>query len=448
VSLFVIAYLIFILLVFTKAFDKLILEHSLQGLFQGKQAIRNINEQHRGLLIIAPLSLLAFAIPYYRVSASIPTILLVLGITFTLIRNIKDKSFKLLDTNHIKVYAALILGYLIFIGLHCVFFKGDFQKLQLNFLLLFYFLAFLMLHKLSPQHFVSIAKFYILGALCFVPFVLVIAAFQFDNLGWKAFYYTDLLSNLKANPITHSLYYNIAIIIAAKFIKDSPSSKEKLRYLLSLFVFVFMLVLFGSKTGYLTGCLSISFIGLSLIRSKALKIVFIISIPLALFFVYTYVPYINKKTNGFKWQITRHEKIILEHRLPRSVIWPQAISLIKENPIKGVGLGRSIEALSNKYLAIGYPKGVDNRFNAHNQFLESWLQLGFFGIFWWILFIGYMLFLSIRKKEIWLGHFIFLLVCYLLVESLFESQMGMVAVAFFSAFFILQLVGKDAARNI
>ena len=136
-----------------------------------------------------------------------------------------------------------------------------------------------------------------------------------------------------------------------------------------------MIFLFGSKTGYITAFFSMIFIGFSLITSKALKAVFILGVPFLFYTFYLNVPYIHKKIEGFKWQISRHEKISLENRLPRTVIWSEAVQLIKEEPLRGYGFGKSFEVLKQRYTAINFTKGIRNKFNAHNQFIESSLQL-------------------------------------------------------------------------
>ena len=143
------------------------------------------------------------------------------------------------------------------------------------------------------------------------------------------------------------------------------------------------------------------------------------------------------KIEGFKWQISRHEKITLENRLPRTVIWSEAVQLIKEEPLRGYGFGKSFEVLKQRYTAINFTKGIRNKFNAHNQFIESSLQLGITGFLWWICLIGYCIYISMMNRDRWLGNFLFVLIAYLLVESLLESQMGIVAIGFFLSYFIL-----------
>ena len=435
-SPFVFAYSVLLAVAFFKAIDYFLFKNQFTHLF-----FNRVNEQSKMLIqgkwILIPIALLAFVIPYFRVSTSIPSVLIVLSLLIYLwyAGNWKRvKAFIHLDSS---IYLKIISIYLVFIVLHSLLFQGDFNKVQLNFLLLIYFFALIVAKELNKENLIHIAYFYLLGALLFIPLILILAAVNAIDLSWNSFYYTKLLGHVKANPITHSLYYNIAIILCAKFLSTSKNKKESSIYILMMFSFFGMIFLFGSKTGYITAFFSMIFIGFSLVKSKVLKAVFILGVSILFYTFYLYVPYIHKKIGGFKWQISRHEKINLENRLPRTVIWSEAAKLIKEEPLRGYGLGKSFETLKQRYTSINYTKGITNRFNAHNQFIESSLQLGITGFLWWIFLITYCIYISVINRDQWLGNFLFVLIAYLMVESLLESQMGVVAIGFFLSYFIL-----------
>ena len=435
-SPFVFAYSVLLAVAFFKAIDYFLFKNQFTHLF-----FNRVNEQSKMLIqgkwILIPIALLAFVIPYFRVSTSIPSVLIVLSLLIYLwyAGNWKRvKAFIHLDSS---IYLKIISIYLVFIVLHSLLFQGDFNKVQLNFLLLIYFFALIVAKELNKENLIHIAYFYLLGALLFIPLILILAAVNAIDLSWNSFYYTKLLGHVKANPITHSLYYNIAIILCAKFLSTSKNKKESSIYILMMLSFFGMIFLFGSKTGYITAFFSMIFIGFSLVKSKVLKAVFILGVSILFYTFYLYVPYIHKKIGGFKWQISRHEKINLENRLPRTVIWSEAAKLIKEEPLRGYGFGKSFETLKQRYTSINYTKGITNRFNAHNQFIESSIQLGITGFLWWIFLITYCIYISVINRDQWLGNFLFVLIAYLMVESLLESQMGVVAIGFFLSYFIL-----------
>ncbi|MEJ6695152.1 MAG: O-antigen ligase family protein [Chitinophagales bacterium] len=435
-SPFVFAYSVLLAIAFFKGIDSFLLKNHFTHLL-----FNRVNEQSKVLIqekwILIPIALLAFVIPYFRVSTSIPSVLLVLSLLIYLWYAGNWKRVKAFIQVDSSIYFKIISIYLVFIVLHSLLFQGDFIKVQLNFLLLIYFFALIVAKELNKENLIHIAYFYLLGALLFIPLILILAAVNAVDLSWNSFYYTQLLGHVKGNPITHSLYYNIAIILCAKFLSICKNKKEGSIYILMMISFFGMIFLFGSKTGYITAFFSMIFIGFSLITSKALKAVFILGVPFLFYTFYLNVPYIHKKIEGFKWQISRHEKITLENRLPRTVIWSEAVQLIKEEPLRGYGFGKSFEVLKQRYTAINFTKGIRNKFNAHNQFIESSLQLGITGFLWWICLIGYCIYISMMNRDRWLGNFLFVLIAYLLVESLLESQMGIVAIGFFLSYFIL-----------
>ena len=435
-SPFVFAYSILLAIAFLKAIDSFLFKNHFTHLL-----FNQVNEQSKVPIqekwILIPIALLAFVIPYFRVSTSIPSVLLVLSLLFYLCYACNWKRVKAFIQVHSAIYFKILSIYLVFIVEHSLLFQGDFIKVQLNFLLLIYFFALIVAKELNKENLKHIAYFYLLGAVLFIPFILILAAVNAADLSWNSFYYTNLLGHIKGNPITHSLYYNIGIILCAKFLSTHKNKKEGSIYILMMLSFFGMILLFGSKTGYITAFLSMIFIGFTLIPSKALKAIFILGVPLLFYAFYLNVPYIHKKIEGFKWRISRHEKITLENRLPRTVIWPEAVHLIKKEPLRGYGFGKSFEVLKQRYTAINFTKGITNRFNAHNQFIESTLQLGVIGFLWWIGLIAYCIYVSVMNRDRWLGNFLFVLIAYLLVESLLESQMGVVAIGFFLSYFIL-----------
>lgn len=441
-TFFVIAYLLLSTFIFFKVARGYYLKTSGIDWAQGLK-----NKQNSAYLLSISLGLLAFVIPFYRVSTSIPTIILVLMLFLYYIQHVSWKEFvKYVKNNHWK-YWFLLIGYFVYILMHSILLNGDFNKLSLELIPIVYLAAFALLENFNKQALKWVAHCFMLGSLLFIPFITGIACFRFEELSWDSFFYTDLLDPVKANPITHALYYNIALVLAAQFLKATKSAKMKTIYSLAMVGYFCMIILFGSKIGYLTVMCSVFFLGITFLPKRIYKLTFLIVTPLAIYLLFEQVPYVNKKIKGFKWQLSRHELISLDNRLPRSVIWPEAIALIKEKPITGYGYGRGYESLVANYETIGYTKGIDNRFNAHNQFLESFLQIGILGLLWWLVALVYLIAVAIKKKDPWLAIFLFLSVAYLSVESLMESQMGVIGYSFFLAYFLLQTVDSKATSH-
>lgn len=441
-TLFIILYLLLSGFVFLKM---------AQNFYEQNKNNNERNELDRtsteAILLTSSLGLLAFVIPFYRVSTSIPTIILSLLLLWYSHKYVKLEELKTILSKYYKSYSILLLAYFLIIFLHTVVFQGDYSKLSLALLPVVYFFAFLLIVERIPHAFHWLAQCFITGSALFIPFILGIGILRFNELSWDSFFYTHLLDPIQANPIIHAFYFNTALILTSYYLSKSEDYWKKIYYGILLFVFILMIILLGSKIGYIAAFSSMFFLGFFKLSKLLYKLSFVFLLTISLYLIFTQVPYINKRILGFKWQINQHELISLDHRLPRSVVWPEAVSLIKERPLKGYGFGRGFEILSTRYQAIGYTKGIENRFNAHNQFLESTLQLGIFGILWWTITLSYLIALAIKKRDPWLASFLFIAIAYLSVESLLESQMGTVGFSFFLAYFLFNALSKQSTSN-
>ncbi|MCM5661368.1 O-antigen ligase family protein [Galbibacter mesophilus] len=65
----------------------------------------------------------------------------------------------------------------------------------------------------------------------------------------------------------------------------------------------------------------------------------------------------------------------------RFLTWRAAAETIDEAPVLGYGIGDAHDALIAKYKELGFTENYKNRYNAHNQFLTTWLEAGVLGIF-------------------------------------------------------------------
>lgn len=116
----------------------------------------------------------------------------------------------------------------------------------------------------------------------------------------------------------------------------------------------------------------------------------------------------------------------------RLTVWAASSVIISENPL-GVGLGVSDDALKEKLIDFNQAEQAEKALNAHNQFFQFGLEMGWIGI---VFFVGIALYLTvfaIRTRN-WL---LLVLIASLLFNSLFESmlqrQSGMVFYIFWAS---------------
>jgi O-antigen ligase len=115
----------------------------------------------------------------------------------------------------------------------------------------------------------------------------------------------------------------------------------------------------------------------------------------------------------------------------RLLSWDAAISLIKDRPLKGYGPGETQKRLNHYYDLHGYTEPLRHSHNAHNQFLQTWLETGLTGLFV-LSAIFILLFKSVfgkrERRLLFLG-----LAFVLLLNAAFESVLNRFSgISFFS----------------
>lgn len=119
----------------------------------------------------------------------------------------------------------------------------------------------------------------------------------------------------------------------------------------------------------------------------------------------------------------------------RFIKWEASIILIKKHPVLGTGAGDSRHELYKVYETLGFKEGIENRFNAHNQFLESWFSSGILTLLVLIFLFFYAFRTALQfNAPVYLG----VLICFLFLcfsETCLNIQYGRSYFAFIVAFF-------------
>lgn len=115
-----------------------------------------------------------------------------------------------------------------------------------------------------------------------------------------------------------------------------------------------------------------------------------------------------------------------ESNAARIVMWSTSLKLIAAHPFLGSGTGDVKDELIHKNLALNNIGVAEKKLNAHNQFLNSWVQLGLLG-FASLIIIFYTLFRQAIKDKNMI-YFLIYLTFFLsfLFESFVETQAGII----------------------
>ncbi len=108
----------------------------------------------------------------------------------------------------------------------------------------------------------------------------------------------------------------------------------------------------------------------------------------------------------------------------RILKWYVAGEIIKDNFWIGVGTGDFQEQLNIGYEKIQFNNGIKFKYNAHNQYLESGIKFGVFGILILLFIFGQHLFIAYKKNNIFLLVVILYVAFSALTESIFARFHG------------------------
>nr|WP_282100249.1 O-antigen ligase family protein [Aquimarina sp. MMG016] len=227
------------------------------------------------------------------------------------------------------------------------------------------------------------------------------------SLGTQYIFETDF-SKL-VNPNYVSLYI---LLVLSFYLKKKLKSRIQLLVLTILFLYLFLM---ASPAAYLI-LFIMSLILVFNIKDRSQKYIVCMLLILG-----TVVFLKNPRIADFYASAEELENNSGIHRVTveksRLLTWNASIQLIKEAPIFGYGIGDANDVLIEKYKELDYFSNYQNKYNAHNQFLQTWLQTGIFGFG---ILISVFILLALRMKRSRNEFSVFLI---LFISLLFESML-------------------------
>jgi O-antigen ligase len=257
--------------------------------------------------------------------------------------------------------------------------------------------------------------------------------FTFDH-----FMYNEL--SWSFHPSYHAMYLTIAIIILFVHLINQWDEIKTLTKLsiafIILYFFVFIIFL-NSKAGMILAPLSILILLIYLVVSKRkyiLGIVALVAVIIVSVFVLNRTPYITSRFVSFFSVISSGQanpSSTGDGTSNRVLAWKCAEHVALENLPMGVGTGDVRATLNPCYLENGFQEGAELKLNAHNQFLQTTVAIGLPGLITLLLIFIIFIVQGIRKRNVYILLFTLVLLGNFLVESMLETQAGVVFITFF-----------------
>ena len=391
--------------------------------------------------------LFVISLPLYIKSTSIIIIIWILCFIIRLIKEVKVKfTFALPQKILLAFYLLYIIGYFFSENKHAALFS-----LEVKLSLLVFPLLIASDTLFFKKYFNRILLFFVAGVafsalFCFfksvwlstfftsngIVFNAVDPQYYFWTYGGNRFRYLGLSYLL--HPTYFSVYILFALVISVHFL-NSDIFKNK--YLLLSFkilipFFILMIYLLSSKAVIVTTLFVLvifSILFFKKINNVLVKIVSIITI-----LVLIYIALDNPRFVAIKQTINNPAAVFDNSKdgsfVSRIHIWKAAINIIKQNFLFGVGPGDTNSELTDMYEKFNYKAPVFRKSNAHNQYLETFIDTGILGF----LFLIVLLFLPffIRSKNAFVfSLFLFIMAFNFLFESMLNTRAGVIFFGFF-----------------
>lgn len=282
---------------------------------------------------------------------------------------------------------------------------------------------------------------YLDGKLIFQPVVNEEFSFFYAVVRDGNYFFASFFS-IFHDTIYFGIYLNTAIAI---ILSESLWKKSKW-YFVILLLFSLAIFQLSSKIGIVT-CFLIFVLYLWFrIKKISLKIGSVFLVLLAGILFFTANPRGKVMFDKISKQgITIDPSERFGYKL-RLMSWDSALELIKENPVKGIGISDTQIELNKKYLSKNYSTPLKQNLNAHNTFLQAYLESGVLGLLI-IMIILYNIVNVVRHNDRTFFGMSFFIIVFL--SFLFESVLNRYSgISFFVMFYCMILNYSYKNRNM
>jgi O-antigen ligase len=275
------------------------------------------------------------------------------------------------------------------------------------------------------------------------------------------FYYG--LSDIFIHPVYFASYLAFCFLIVLKNLRDKWQqipSRRRLQFIsLLLFLFVFLLML-SARIMIIALVLLLmlqifyrffqkgrAWLGFSIVILFMMLVVAVIAITPVL-----RTRFAELVTTSYQFKNDPQKNASLGGKLDavnmRLAKWYFTLKAGEDSWLIGQGTGDAQDALMQVYLENNFMEGYIPVYNAHNQYLQTWLMLGILGVLVFFLNIAVPFYYAFTRKEGLCLMFLLLILLFAVTESIFEKQHGVVFYSFFNSLFAFHTLktSKDFAE--
>ncbi len=239
--------------------------------------------------------------------------------------------------------------------------------------------------------------------------------------------YNHLVEIFGVQPIYLSLFYLIAILFSSDlYFKELKYRKG---YIFSIIFFLLGIVLLGSRSSlFIAVLVLVTKFFIESTNKKRFRLVVTGGILVGVLLI-SLIPTLQKRFTNFDANVAAYSGTNFRFK-----IWQNALEVASDAPILGYGYSNSQDALQTQYEKVNFRRAYIAKMNAHNQYLQSLIDTGFFGLTLLLLMI--LLPFGIRKQSLNAVLFWIIVAVAFVTESFFRRQFGVIFYTLFFSYFI------------
>ena len=284
--------------------------------------------------------------------------------------------------------------------------------------------------KLQNKTVPFIAKQFSIGVFVASLLALIkMAYFKINSLG--DYYYYDKFSILLNKHTTYfALFVVLSILFVIHQLIDKKINKKVSTALLVLFVpLIYML---SVRISILALLVALLVLVIYRIKRKYIRGL-LIALPIIFASIY-FTPNFKKRFEKSTTENTEIKDIDY-----RKLHWESVLEMISQNSLLvGNGTGSNRDFLYNKYRENKLTAAYENEYNAHNQFLEIFLNQGFIGISFFMLLLIFLMYNFIKSKNSLALSVLSAIIIFMFTESILERHSGVIVFALFMSLLIVK----------
>jgi O-antigen ligase len=251
---------------------------------------------------------------------------------------------------------------------------------------------------------------------------------------WLSYFYNDEFT-FKIHPSYIAMFVLLSVFIAFESFTDrSLKTISRIKWLVISVLLSASVYFISSRAAILALVVMIVFYAISRIRKSQKSRLGWIGGILVLILLLPLLSKNERVYSIFK-KYPEGQTNDIRKKDDRFVVWESAIRIIKNNLLTGVGIGDVRSELAYENIRVGEDNLSKKQLNAHNQFLEVFVENGLIGFILFSGIFGFMIYIAVSEKNLLYGLFLIMMFVFFMFETILYRLAG---VAFFSLFsFIL-----------